>query len=113
MEEVRVSFELAKKLKEVGFKQKVLRVVDYSDGEVYDKPTLSITQKWFRETYNIHIIIKPAFDDYEVGICVKEDGTRDINYLKSSGGLILLFKTYELGLEAGLLKACEILKEKL
>ncbi len=115
-----VSFELAKKLKEIDFDEPVEMVyrnnehkrlfslnmlVKLKDRQsIIAAPTQALAQMWFREKYKIIITIMFELDAYE---CLIDNG-----YNVGSEGIEKTFDIYEEALEAGLLKACEIIKNK-
>lgn len=122
MKEQLVSFELAKKLKEVGFDLECEYAWDENNGQLetycdehfcnketdynmLSAPTLSHAQKWFREKKDIEVVICIWIDTkYWFEILNRKDLKTDT--LNESDPD---FKTYEEALEAGLLKACAIL----
>jgi hypothetical protein len=111
-----VSFELAKKLKEAGFD--IFGVEAYlENGELtlsLDKrgplviaPSLELAKMWFREKYNL--LIEPTHYTTEHFTYNIYKRSEIITILKL-GSINDLVNTYEEALEAGLLKAIELIK---
>lgn len=120
-----VSLQVAKLLKEKGFKQKceekyivedknksrqewddkLMCYKTFYDTIEYPKPTIYQAAKWLRNKHNIHIPIYWDIDGYNFGlISIDEDGLFiDVTYGDYQ-------KTYEKSLNAGILQA---LKENL
>lgn len=119
-----VSLKVAKLLKEKGFKQKCEKYIvedmdkswqEWDDGLMcyktfydtieYPKPTIYQATKWLRKKHNIHIPIYWDIDGYNFGlISIDEDGLFiDVTYGDYQ-------KTYEKSLNAGILKALELIK---
>jgi hypothetical protein len=81
MKEQFVPYELALKLKELGFKEKCLATIDQSGYlhikgtkssprgsmlyDIVDCPTLSQAFRWFREEHDLHYQLVPFFSDKE------------------------------------------------
>ena len=122
MKEQLVSFELAKMLKEVGFDWRSESRYGTGTGILYNDPTindlcedgdhtftaaptLSLAQKWFREEKGIIVFIQHSPNGYGFEWFINDD---EGNFHEASESL----ETWEDNLEAGLLKACELLKEK-
>lgn len=132
MKEDIVSFELAKLLKEIGFNWKTHTYYDdmgestanLFKAECKDRntlcksiglisaPTLSLAQRWFREIHNIDI--EPRLSNQKVKSYYFSIQSYDKNLLfrKELAHTNRRFSSYEKALEAGLLEACKILKEK-
>ena len=125
MNEDYVSFEVAKQLKEKGFKWLVNHYYNkygnfnntygtwenYSDliGELMiSAPTLCIAQKWLRETKDIHIIINVCANGY-YAVLWKTNGTfikMLVDIGPNNGGV---WNTYEDALNAGILETLKLI----
>ena len=129
MELKRVSFELAKMLKEVRFdvpckyyiydefhNQTILKdkAIDYSKhkkGEKYEciaYPTLELAKQWFREVHKIDIN----------AYMWQGEPTCEVHYFELDQWFTIeledkdyVFDTYEQALEAGLIEACKLIKK--
>lgn len=112
-----ISFETAKLAKEKGFEQNPYKIADaygprYKDGShieirhslfnpdsnICTAPTQSLLQKWLREKYNIHIVIKPFFDSKLNKITYAADIMQIGNYIAKNKRLVVQ-DTYELALD--------------
>ena len=117
MELQRVSFGLSKKLKEVNF---ILDTFDYYDdsGDIteskyncnhnqfkntFTAPTLELAKMWFRVLHELDIEVYQCNIRWDCDIW-------DMNGNQLSS--CVNFETYEEALEAGELKACEIIKTR-
>ena len=115
-----VSFEVAKLLKEAGFKWKCRNLYDSQDNyngitftpsfenwnisnkSDYSAPTLDVAQRWLREVKGYELWVYPFSTHYRFsfyGYLANEDNNTN-------------FDTYEEALEAGIKKALEIILEK-
>lgn len=124
IEEQFVSFDTAKKLKEVGFDAPCY--VQYSDRGVqwdasypenfnaddwgYSCPTQALAARWLREVHHLHVF---AFFDY-----VERDWTycvADISPVTAEGGMDLSesnYPTYEEAMQDALQEAIKLIKNK-
>lgn len=115
-----VSYEQAKRLKELGFDWKTHAWYN-THGELWTKcpqaypaPTLAQVQKWLREVKEIfvyaHISVGPRVKGKHYWIITSKDGEvlDSIPFVK----LFQLFDSYEQALSAGIDKALEILKQQ-
>ena len=122
-----VSLEVAKLLKEVGFDWKCNGVFLSEDGTQYafikadavcdnnnskynpyniSAPTLDVSQRWLRETHNLHITIFSSSQESWMFRITKP-------YEKLENGVYGEdFYTYEEAQEAGIKKALELILEK-
>lgn len=92
-------------------KEKGLEYLHQVDDEILlDFPlTQSQLQTWLRHNHNIHIFLDPADKDNWGVIYGIIDGDYEWIYEESEED-IKYFKTFEEGLEAGLLRALELIK---
>lgn len=130
-----VSLEVAKLLKEAGFKWRINTA--YRDGvlvfqgnllcdnfngkqyenaalhEFFSAPTLEVAQRWIREVKAMHICVKPneASANCEYFITVIVNDTKWGN-IQDDNRKTIMFDTYEEAQEAGIKKALEIILEK-
>lgn len=126
-----VSFELAKKLKEIGFcglvghwysrkgvlnismvgdNPKVRSLSNYKNSAALAAPTLELAKQWFRCNHNIIISIFPELTAFTQIFRVKIFKIAAFGvYFNYQKIIRYKFSTYEAALEAGLLKACELI----
>ena len=128
-----VTYEQAKKLREVGFCEETRcgyykmpkgnpqmtkwdicleASLDYASFEYYKAPTLSQVQKWLREVKGIILHLEPRFYKgkkplmgYDYHLSNKDNGM--YSHIESE----TIYDTYEEALSVGIDKAIEILKE--
>ena len=120
-----VSFELAKLLKEKGFRCDTLHYYYDKDGDLlfsacrvdagkneFDAPTLQMTMKWLREKYDLHIeitSIKPYGSDGN-GHDIPLDGVKYHSNIVQNNkwiDLIKKFKSYNIACYSSYEEACE------
>lgn len=120
MTEELVTLETAKLLKEKGFNEPCMIAMNIEDGRQYgtnselpikvcSHPTQSVTQKWLRETKNLHISIFKYACGYDYDICKADNGTHITDgVLKgpNDGGQ---WNTYEEALEAGIQETLKLI----
>ena len=121
IEESYVSFDTARMLKEVGFRE--LTKTHYSNrGQVWEtalpadynddfncntcnRPTQALAARWLREAHNILIILNPTLDGWML----------DLFDLKKHSYILCnqdtFTNSYEASLEAGLLEAIKLIKK--
>ena len=128
-----VSLEVAKLLKEAGFKwfinttyrDSVLMcqgnlLCDNFNGKQYENavrheffsaPTLEVAQRWLREVKGIHLYVRPILDEHKYVVTVVVD---DLTWgqVNDNNGTSKRFNTYEEAQEAGIKKALEIILDK-
>ena len=72
-----VSLEVAKLLKEAGFDwectHKYERSIIACRYEDYEKPTLSVAQRWLRVVKGIHLYVRPILDEHKYVVTVVVD----------------------------------------
>ena len=119
-----VTFDQAKKLKELGFdwgcihwyhtneehEKKLIKAFDYANHSglsprALSAPTLSQVQKWLREVKNI-VVLATCNLDYEKGHEWYWFIDKDVNIEDPEHA----YETYEAALEAGINKALEFIK---
>ena len=123
MTEELVTLETAKMLREKGFNEPCMIAINIEDSRQYgtnrtnselpikvcSHPTQSITQKWMRETKNLHISIFKYACGYDYDICKTDNGTHITDgVLKgpNDGGQ---WNTYEEALEAGIQETLKLI----
>lgn len=124
MKEELVTLETAKMLKEKGFNEfcefayadedlHIMRLPSINSffkeiGNGYSAPTQSFTQKWLRETKNLHICIYNTASGYSYEISKADNGTEVLCMPKgpNDGGK---WDTYEEALEAGIQEALKLI----
>ena len=110
-----VSLEVAKLLKEAGFDwectDKYERSIIACRYEDYEKPTLSVAQRWLRVVKGIHLYVRPILDEHKYVVTVVVD---DLTWgqVNDNNGTSKRFNTYEEAQEAGIKKALEIILEQ-
>ena len=123
MTEELVTLETAKLLKEKGFNEPCMIAMNIEDGRQYgtnrtnselpikvcSHPTQSVTQKWLRETKNLHIEIYRNACGYGYAIVKADSGTwmEDDNFKGPNDGGN--WDTYEEALEAGIQEALKLI----
>lgn len=143
-----ISFELAKKAKKIGFDISKTYQPDGCYAIIDGKPELefrsqiafsivkgllpkntemfiactqSLLQKWFREKYDLFVMVETEYSFYCRIYTMTAFGSpyKDVSFplFVGSGGNRLIdkrgtFETYEEALNAGLIEACKILKER-
>lgn len=100
--EVYVSFELIKLLKQAGFNLEC-RLVQVKIGEFEHLPTLAVVQKWLREVKHEYVEVHPIVNKWYYSIHRSNFG----HYYRDKQ-----FKTYEEAQEASIKKVLEIILEK-
>jgi hypothetical protein len=127
MELQRVSKDLGRKLKEVGFPQGGEGFVDspilYIDGrtrsfffntELKNRvcliPTLELVKMWFREKYNLIVLIEINYDYNCFEYCIHSHPKHEFTFTYAQVEDDIEFNSYDEALEAGSLKVCEIIK---
>lgn len=123
MEDEPITFETAKLAKEKGFNEEcrfnVFRgTKDYITKEksinsklsstTYSQPTQTKLQRWLREVHDIHISLNYEIEGYSCTI----GGYDQINHNHVGVELEEQYNTYEQTLEAGILVALKLIKEK-
>lgn len=123
-----VSFELAKKLKEVGFNI-ILKSLyytkdkesstwnsphDFNSGEirgdgVVSSPELELAKMWFRKKHEIEVRSEPNASGW-FWMIEKTNGTFISDYNDSGKNAGGCWDSYEEALEASLLEACKLIK---
>lgn len=129
----KVSFDLAKKLDEIGFDvttgtdcckktldDEIIHNKDRRNCAKHDRakrylnePTLELAKKWFREVMKIEVEV--SFDEgllqLPYGFLVKPCDYKVEGYFVN-GFVMNGFESYDVALENGLLRACEIVKKE-
>ena len=84
---------------------------DYTEVSSIEVPTQTSIQRWLREKHGINIVIKPAFECYNIDQISVYMKVMDENRLIDLKGLDFKdFPTYEKALEKALQKALNIIK---
>ena len=123
MEKEFVPYELAVKLKALGFDEECFSYYDLNNKPNFfgadglmdthcvqvNRPTFSQAFRWFREKYKLHTEIRPYTAKYFT-IIIQE--CKDIVKYIEYGGIDLKFKTYEEAELACLEKLIEIVESK-
>ena len=131
-----VSYETAKKLKEVGFdwrcnigysfegklvessylnskiKDKIFLFNNSDNKNAYSAPPLALVQKWLREVHNIIIISYPSLEFYNVTDDISDDfwNYQIWNTYENISIEDNSFKTYEEALSAGIIEALKLIE---
>ena len=120
---IKISYDISKQLKEIGFYEKCIIGYDscqmlfyseqkngyflnYSIGNNINAPTIQQTIQWFNETHNLEIMVKSWIESKEIIYMYS------VNKLGSPSNYDNKFKTKSEATELGILKAIELIKNK-
>lgn len=121
-----VTNDVAKLLKKNGFDEKVSSLITKSgmvwicqepenhneSGDSYSRPTLYEAQRWLRNVHNLCVEIYRNASGFFWSICKADYGTFITDYKMKGPNDGGCWDNYEAALNAGIYRACQMIKER-